>query len=63
MADVYECICGNRAGTVYLTPDGMKPWSEKCVLCRNKLKKVGTTPRRIKTEMIVQKKAIALEVR
>lgn len=60
MADVYECPCGNRAGTVYITPDGKKPFQENCPMCRQRLKKVGTTPRTIRTEAIVAKRIVAL---
>lgn len=61
MAEVYECQCGNRAGTCYITPDGKKPFQENCPMCRQKLQHVGTTPRKIRTEAIVSKRIVALK--
>lgn len=60
MADVYECPCGERKNTCYLTPSGKKPFQENCPLCKQKLKLVGTTPRSIRAEAIVSKRIVAL---
>lgn len=60
MANVYECPCGERSGTCYLTPDGKPPMSESCPMCKRKLKLVGTTPQKIRSEAIVTKRIIAL---
>jgi len=61
MARVYECPCGEQAGTCYLTPDGKAPLSENCPICKRKLKLVGTTPQKIRAEAIVAKRIIALQ--
>lgn len=60
MAWVWECPCGEKAGTCYLTPTGKAPLSENCPICKRKLKLVGTTPRKVPSECIVSKKIVAL---
>lgn len=60
MAMVWECPCGVRSHTCYLTPDGKRPMQENCPICKKKLKLVGTTPRKVPAECIVSMKSVAL---
>jgi hypothetical protein len=61
MAIVWECPCGVQAKTCYLTPDGKAPQRENCPICKRKLKKVGTTPLKIRAECIMAMAGIALK--